>query len=187
MLHLVPQRKATLIVSESKYLRRVLRDRPVRRAISRTVIPSRNHHRRITLNNATSITPLSPARGAGRTVSRRGPNFGANTLASGSVFSANQQSWSVDRLGRSLQHLPTLSWRDPRKRRRSISALTRPADRSAGTGHTHRQEERERHQGHCSERRCWRECCAAGCGRELTSRAPAPTSCSATSTGSNVP
>src|SRR4029077_14961729 len=52
------------------YLRIVLRDKPVRRSISRIGIPSRKCHRRITLNNAMSITPWSPdptARGKLRT------------------------------------------------------------------------------------------------------------------------
>jgi len=35
----------------------VLRDKPVRRSISRIGIPSRKCQRRITLNNAMSITP----------------------------------------------------------------------------------------------------------------------------------
>ena len=41
----------------ARYLRTVLRDRPVLLVISRIGIPSRKCHRRITLNNATSITP----------------------------------------------------------------------------------------------------------------------------------
>src|SRR5690606_5131960 len=47
-------------VSDRKYLRMVLRDKPVRRSISRIGIPSRKCQRRITLNNAMSITPMSP-------------------------------------------------------------------------------------------------------------------------------
>ncbi|MFT5450054.1 MAG: hypothetical protein ACI9DC_005256 [Gammaproteobacteria bacterium] len=68
----------------------VVRDRPVLRDISRIDKPSRNRHRRITLNNATSITPSSPARASGRTVFRRGPVFDANIPLNGPVFSANQ-------------------------------------------------------------------------------------------------
>ena len=41
----------------ARYLRTVLRDKPVRRVISRIGTPSRKCQRRITLNNATSITP----------------------------------------------------------------------------------------------------------------------------------
>ena len=44
-----------------KYLRIVFRDKPVRRAISRMESWSRKAQRRITLNNAMSITPLPPA------------------------------------------------------------------------------------------------------------------------------
>ena len=40
----------------------VLRDNPVRLTISRMAIPSLKCQRRITLNNAMSITPLSPAK-----------------------------------------------------------------------------------------------------------------------------
>src|SRR5690606_5724881 len=47
-------------VSDRRYLRMVLRDKPVRRSISRIGIPSRKCQRRITLNNAMSITPMSP-------------------------------------------------------------------------------------------------------------------------------
>src|SRR5690606_34692973 len=47
-------------VSDRRYLRMVLRDNPVRRSISRIGIPSRKCQRRITLNNAMSITPESP-------------------------------------------------------------------------------------------------------------------------------
>ena len=61
-----------------RYLRMVFRDNPLRLQISRIGSPSRNRHLRITLNNATSITPLSPARVAGRSVSSRGSNFDAN-------------------------------------------------------------------------------------------------------------
>jgi hypothetical protein len=43
-----------------KYLRIVLRDKPVRRSISLIGIPSRKCQRRITLNIAMSITPKSP-------------------------------------------------------------------------------------------------------------------------------
>jgi len=43
----------------------VLRDKPVRRAISRIESWSRNAQRRITLNNAMSITPVTPAETAG--------------------------------------------------------------------------------------------------------------------------
>ena len=50
----------------------------LRREISRIPTPSRNRQRRITLNNATSITPASPARTAARTVSIRGSLFDAN-------------------------------------------------------------------------------------------------------------
>ncbi|HEY8163346.1 MAG TPA: hypothetical protein VIF34_13935, partial [Methylocystis sp.] len=39
----------------------VFRDKPVRREISRIGICSRNAQRRITLNNAMSITPSAPA------------------------------------------------------------------------------------------------------------------------------
>jgi hypothetical protein len=44
-------------VSARRYLRIVLRDNPVRRSISRIGILSRKCQRRITLNNAMSITP----------------------------------------------------------------------------------------------------------------------------------
>ena len=47
-------------VPARRYLRIVLRDKPVRRSISRIGIPSRRCQRRITLNNAMSITPRSP-------------------------------------------------------------------------------------------------------------------------------
>lgn len=50
-------------------LRIVLRDKPVRRSISRIGISSRKCQRRITLNKAMSITPVSPdqaARGEGQ-------------------------------------------------------------------------------------------------------------------------
>jgi hypothetical protein len=47
-------------VPARRYLRIVLRDKPVRRSISRIGIPSRKCQRRITLNNAMSITPKSP-------------------------------------------------------------------------------------------------------------------------------
>src|SRR5690606_24395228 len=47
-------------VSVRRYLRMVLRDNPVRRSISRIGIPSRKCQRRITLNNAMSITPMPP-------------------------------------------------------------------------------------------------------------------------------
>ena len=56
----------------------VFRDNPLRLQISRIGSPSRNRHLRITLNNATSITPLSPARISDRSVSSRGSNFDAN-------------------------------------------------------------------------------------------------------------
>jgi hypothetical protein len=50
-----------------RYLRTVLRENPVRRDISRMLIPSLRCHRLITLNNATLITPVSPAQcGAGQ-------------------------------------------------------------------------------------------------------------------------
>jgi hypothetical protein len=48
-------------VPDRKYLRIVFRDSPVRRAISRIESWSRNAQRRITLNNAMSITPSTPA------------------------------------------------------------------------------------------------------------------------------
>ena len=44
-----------------RYLRTVLRDKPDLRDISRILIPSLRCHRLITLNNATLITPVSPA------------------------------------------------------------------------------------------------------------------------------
>lgn len=44
-------------VPARRYLRIVFRDKPVRRSISRIGIPSRKCQRRITLNNAMSITP----------------------------------------------------------------------------------------------------------------------------------
>ncbi|MBU1336063.1 MAG: hypothetical protein KKG17_14570, partial [Alphaproteobacteria bacterium] len=47
-------------MSDRRYLRMVLRDNPVRRSISRIGMPSRKCQRRITLNNAMSITPRSP-------------------------------------------------------------------------------------------------------------------------------
>src|SRR6185503_5531771 len=47
-------------VPARRYLRIVLRDSPVRRAISRIGIPSRNAQRRMTLSNAMSITPRPP-------------------------------------------------------------------------------------------------------------------------------
>ena len=56
----------------------VCRDNPLRLQISRLGSPSRNRHLQITLNNPTSITPLSPARISGRSVSSRGSNFDAN-------------------------------------------------------------------------------------------------------------
>src|SRR5690606_29586204 len=46
---------------DRRYLRIVFRDSPVRRAISRIECPSRRCQRRITLSNAMSITPKSPA------------------------------------------------------------------------------------------------------------------------------
>jgi len=46
---------------DRRYLRIVFRDSPVRRAISRIECPSRKCQRRITLSNAMSITPMSPA------------------------------------------------------------------------------------------------------------------------------
>ncbi len=47
-------------VPSRRYLRIVFRESPVRRAISRIESSSRNAHRRITLSNAMSITPLPP-------------------------------------------------------------------------------------------------------------------------------
>src|SRR6266849_9768015 len=61
-----------------RYFFTVLRDRPVRRVISRMVRPSRRCQRRITLNIATLITPLSPAQALSRTVSTRGSILDAN-------------------------------------------------------------------------------------------------------------
>jgi hypothetical protein len=48
-------------VPARRYLRIVFRDKPVRREISRIESWSRNAQRRITLNNAMSITPSTPA------------------------------------------------------------------------------------------------------------------------------
>lgn len=50
-------RKSGSFASDRRYLRMVLRDNPVRREISRIGIPSRKAQRRMTLNNAMSITP----------------------------------------------------------------------------------------------------------------------------------
>jgi hypothetical protein len=46
---------------DRRYLRIVFRDNPVRRDISRIETRSLNAQRRITLNNAMSITPWTPA------------------------------------------------------------------------------------------------------------------------------
>jgi hypothetical protein len=47
--------------SPRKYLRTVIRDNPVLRAISRIESWSRSAQRRITLSNSMSITPVTPA------------------------------------------------------------------------------------------------------------------------------
>src|SRR5208282_1365911 len=59
----VANRGSTL--SERRYLRTVLRDSPVRRAISRIENCCRYRQRRMTLNNSMSITPRSPAMAEG--------------------------------------------------------------------------------------------------------------------------
>ena len=79
-------------ISLASYLRMVLRDSPIRRAISRIGIPSRRCQRLITLNNATSITPfLLPGFQQDRVLyvgqySMQIPSSG------GSVLSANQHA-----------------------------------------------------------------------------------------------
>ena len=55
-------------VSARRYLRIVLRDKPVRRSISRIGICCRKCQRRITLSNAMSITPGSPDKSARGTI-----------------------------------------------------------------------------------------------------------------------
>ncbi|CAA0121144.1 Uncharacterised protein [Halioglobus japonicus] len=82
--------------SLAKYLRTVLRDKPVRRAISRMSIPSRRCQRLITLNNATSITPSFPC----SRLSREGLYVGQYSMqiwgVSGSVLDAIQQLGLID-------------------------------------------------------------------------------------------
>lgn len=70
----------------------MLRDSPVRRAISRTDIPSRKCQRRITLINATSITPQYPC----IAICRVGLYVGQNSMqipgVNGSILDAIQHS-----------------------------------------------------------------------------------------------
>src|SRR5690606_27982770 len=76
--------------SERRYLRMVFRDRPVLREISRIEKCSRKCQRRITLNNAMSITPYPLLK-----TSRGGSNMGQFSveisLNAGSVLGGNQQ------------------------------------------------------------------------------------------------
>lgn len=86
----LPLRILRLDNPATQILPMVFRDKPVRLAISRMAMPSRRCQRLITLNNATSITPESPARSrAGQSL-----NVGQNSMqisaASGSVLRANQ-------------------------------------------------------------------------------------------------
>src|SRR5690606_25048110 len=77
--------------SERRYLRMVFRDRPVLREISRIEKCSRKCQRRITLNNAMSITPYPLLK-----TSRGGSNMGQFSveisLNAGSVLGGNQQT-----------------------------------------------------------------------------------------------
>ena len=75
-----------------RYLRIVLRDSPVRRAISRIGIPSRKCQRRITLNNAMSITPLIPRPNSQGEVQNMGHFSVEISALPGSALSGNQQT-----------------------------------------------------------------------------------------------
>src|SRR5208282_5388352 len=74
----VANRGSTL--SERRYLRTVLRDSPVRRAISRIENCCRYRQRRMTLNNSMSITPRSPAMAEGERF-EHGSVLGGHTRA----------------------------------------------------------------------------------------------------------
>jgi hypothetical protein len=97
-----------------KYLRIVLRDKPVRRSISRIGIPSRKCQRRITLNNAMSITPcrLQPLVGGGSNMGQFSMEI---YIPPGSVLSGNQQKQGLKQNLCSSQRRHTPPSRKPRR------------------------------------------------------------------------
>lgn len=89
-----------------RYLIVVLRDSFVRLAISRIEILSRRCQRRITLNRATSITPVAPARAVSRGWEEVAQISTKITQRSGSVLDGTQQQY-----GLLFTHSPSLRLR----------------------------------------------------------------------------